>query len=297
MPRSLPWSPCMRERREHVREGPSHQGIAVREYGSAGPTVVILHGGPGAAGYMAPVARALSRDFRVLEPLQRASGGEPLTVARHVADLREVIRSRCGAVPPALVGHSWGAMLALACAAAHPGDSRCLALIGCGTFDPGSRSRLRERLERRMDENLRRRISRLEIDFPHPDERLRAAGDLLLPAYSHDPMTDRLEVESCDARAHQESWADMLRLESEGIYPAAFKAISAPVLMLHGEVDPHPGGEVRASLQPHLPQLQYHESPRCGHYPWIEREVHEDFFSLLREWLHERSAEGLHRRR
>ncbi len=269
----------------------SRQVIAVREYGSAGPTVVLLHGGPGAAGYMAPVARDLSGAFRVLEPLQRGSGAEPLTVARHVEDLREVIRSRCGSAPPTLVGHSWGAMLALAYAAAHPGDSRGLALIGCGTFDPVTRSRLRERVERRMDESLRRRISRLEIEYPDPDERLRVTCDLLLPAYSHDAMTDRFEIESCDARAHHESWADMLRLQSEGIYPAAFKAISAPVLMLHGEVDPHPGGEVRASLQPHLPQLQYHEWPRCGHYPWIERGVREDFFSRLGKWLHERSAE------
>ena len=33
--------------------------IEVRRYGSGGPTVMMLHGGPGAPGYMAPVALEL----------------------------------------------------------------------------------------------------------------------------------------------------------------------------------------------------------------------------------------------
>jgi pimeloyl-ACP methyl ester carboxylesterase len=42
---------------------------------------------------------------------------------------------------------------------------------------------------------------------------------------------------------------------------------------------------IRASLAPHIPQLEYHEWERCGHYPWLERAVRDDFFSLLRNWL------------
>ena len=33
----------------------------------------------------------------------------------------------------------------------------------------------------------------------------------------------------------------MLRLQTEGIYPASFAAIKVPVLMVHGTFDPHPG--------------------------------------------------------
>ena len=72
--------------------------IQVREYGTSGPMVLVLHGGPGAPGGMAPLARRLADSVRVLEPLQRGSGGEPLTVARHVADLHELVESRCGDV-------------------------------------------------------------------------------------------------------------------------------------------------------------------------------------------------------
>lgn len=266
--------------------------MQIRTYGTSGPLVVVLHGGPGAPGYMAPVARGLADSFRVLEPLQRGSGGEPLTVARHVADLHELMESRCGDAQPALVGHSWGAMLALAYAAAHPGRAGPLVLIGCGTFDPAARDRLRAIREERMDDSLRRRMERLPEEFPDPDERLRVMGNLILPLYSYELVTTDMEVEACDARAHHETWEDMLRLQEEGVYPTAFAVIDAPVLMLHGAVDPHPGRMIRASLKPHLPQLEYREWERCGHYPWLERAVRDEFFAVLREWLARHFTEG-----
>ena len=55
---------------------------------------------------MLPVACGLQDVFRVIEPFQRGSGNDPLTVARHVEDLHQVIVSQCGDERPALVGHS-----------------------------------------------------------------------------------------------------------------------------------------------------------------------------------------------
>jgi hypothetical protein len=85
--------------------------LFVREYPSSGPSVVALHGGPGASGHMAPVARGLAASYRVVEPFQRRSGSERLTVATHVADLHEVIEFYAAGSRPALLGASWGAML------------------------------------------------------------------------------------------------------------------------------------------------------------------------------------------
>ncbi|HSQ37662.1 MAG TPA: alpha/beta fold hydrolase, partial [Acidimicrobiia bacterium] len=83
---------------------------------------------------MAYLARDLADGFTVLEPLQRRSGAVPSTVSRHVEDLAAVLPE--GA---AVVGWSWGAMLGLSFAAAHPGRVRSLALVGCGTYDEASR--------------------------------------------------------------------------------------------------------------------------------------------------------------
>ncbi len=208
---------------------------------------------------MAQVARGLAASFRVLEPFQRPSGPEPLTVATHIADLRELIEASREAAPPALVGASWGAMLALAFAAAHPDLAGPLVLIGCGTFDPVSRASLHAVL----------------------DERKRAG----VPLYDCDPLPLEPEPSEFDARAHEETWNDMLRAQKDGLYPAAFSAILSPVLMLHGAFDPHPGPMIRDNLLPFLPQLEYREWERCGHEPWRERGVSEEFFQVLGSWL------------
>lgn len=247
--------------------------------------MLVLHGGPGAIGYVAPVARALGAEFRVLEPFQRrSSAGEQLTVARHIADLHELITACCPDGPPALVGSSWGAMLALAYGAAHPEACGPLVLIGCGTFDTEARHRMHATIAERTDEQLRRRLRRL-ASVSDPDERLERLANLLLPIYSCDLATTDLELVGCDAQGQHETWTDMLRLERQGIYPAALAALCSPVLMLHGAADPHPGQLIRASLEPYVARLQYCEWERCGHYPWLERAVRDELPETLRRWL------------
>ena len=247
--------------------------------------VVVLHGGLGASGYMAPVAQALSDTFRVLEPIQRGSGGEPLTVAQHVDDLHKLIEEQCGDLRPALVGHSWGAMLALAYAAAHPGRVNAVVLIGCGTFDLAARDRMKAVQAERTDDSLRQRLEQLPEEFPNINDQLRFRGKLIQQLDSYDPISTDEDDVVVDARANHETWQDMLRLQKEGVYPAAFTAIHEPVIMLHGDYDSHPGRMIRASLELYLPQLEYRELKRCGHYPWLEKAAHDEFFIILREWL------------
>ena len=200
--------------------------LYVREYGSSGPPVIVLHGGPGAAGHMALVARGLADLYRVIEPFQRASGNERLTVARHVADLHEVITVCAQGRRPALLGASWGAMLALAYAAAHADSTGPLVLVGCGTFDPATRAVMESTIAERMDNEIRARLKRAErLD---PNARLKASVAATALIYSYEPMTFPHEDDEIDARAHEETWADMLRLQTEGVYPAAFAAIKVP---------------------------------------------------------------------
>ena len=77
----------------------------------------------------------------------------------------------------------------------------------------------------------------------------------------------------------------MRRLQDDGTYPRAFAAIESPVLMIHGQYDPHPGKMIRDSLLPHVPQLEYRELEDCGHSPWIEKSARGVFFSGVCEWL------------
>ncbi|MBD3160665.1 MAG: alpha/beta fold hydrolase [Candidatus Eisenbacteria bacterium] len=268
--------------------------MRVRRHGASGARVIVLHGGPGAAGSAGPLARGLADSFRVEEPWQRGSGAVPLSVARHVADLHDLVRSDPAERRPGLVGESWGAMLALAYAVAHPEETGPIVLVGCGTFDPAARARLQRTLDERMDERIRERLRRLEAEGIDPAERLRLRYEAIHPLYDYDPVFEEPgggEDPPFDEAAHAETWDDMLRLQADGTYPAAFRAITAPVLMIHGAHDPHPGSMIRDGLSRWIPHLEYEELPRCGHRPWAERFARERFFARLRAWLRDRFAE------
>ena len=262
----------------------------VRRYGNSGPLVLVLHGGPAAVGDVAPVAKGLSGSFRAVEPWQRGSGGSPLTVARHIADLHELAVDLGGDSPVAIVGHSWGAMLALCYAAEHPGKAGPIVLVGCGTFDQSSRSMMQAIIEERMDDDVRERIQKLSSGSNDLAEQFVRTFKLTRHIFDYNPIgpyAEKEESEPFDLKAHDETWSDMRRLQDDGTYPNAFAAIESPVLMIHGQYDPHPGKMIRDSLLPFLPQLEFREFERCGHNPWIENSSRELFFSNICEWLEE----------
>lgn len=261
----------------------------IRLYGSTGNPVIVLHGGPGASGSAAPVARGLSNDFIVFEPWQRTSGRNPLSVARHVADIYELISSRCPGVLPALVGESWGAMLALAYAAKYPDNVGPLVLIGCGTFDVRSREEVMKTRQRRILKYIEKHpeySEDLQLTLQEQVIKWHAKTD----GYDCEPEETAKQVtaEPFDSKASAETWGDMMRCQKEGIYPQAFTAIKVPVIMLHGVYDPHPGTMIRDSLKRYVPHLEYYEFEQCGHSPAIEKYAKEAFFSVMRAWLKEK---------
>ncbi|MBN2133003.1 MAG: alpha/beta hydrolase [Sedimentisphaerales bacterium] len=275
----------------------------MRHYGTQGRRIILLHGGPGAPGYLAPLGRKLGERFRVIEPFQRRSSDEPLTVARHVADLRDIVASlSCEATAaskspaakespgrqyPVLVGHSWGAMLSLAYAAEHPHTISAVVLVGCGTCTQANRQLLEQTRAQRLSPDEQLKLAELARAGDDPDSHYAALGWLLARADSYNllPPTRDDDPLHCDARGGQETWANWRLLEAQGVYPQAFNAITAPVLMLHGHHDPHPGREIAAVLRQYVGQLEYHEFAHCGHYPWRERYARDEFFEVLTAWL------------
>ncbi|HYX51362.1 MAG TPA: alpha/beta hydrolase, partial [Ktedonobacteraceae bacterium] len=100
-----------------------------RKYGSSPYRVVVIHGGPGAAGSVAPVARTLGQTRGVLEPFQTAR-----TLDGQIEELRLVVEHNATR-PVILIGHSWGAWLSALVTATYPDLVRKLILIGSGPFE------------------------------------------------------------------------------------------------------------------------------------------------------------------
>ena len=61
----------------------------LRKYGQPSYNVVVIHGGPGASGEMAPVAKKLSKTHGVLEPLQTMN-----TIIGQVQELFSVLKEK-----------------------------------------------------------------------------------------------------------------------------------------------------------------------------------------------------------
>ena len=247
-----------------------------------------MHGGPGAPGSAAGLARALGEWFHVFEPFQRGSGDVPLTVTRHVEDLATFLDARIDGRDALIVGHSWGAMLTLAFAAAHPERATGLVLIGCGTFDVDARRRLEETRMGRLSSAQRDRLSAIAAEISDPNERMRAIAQVFQTADSVDPieeMADELRAIAPDMLACEQTWNDVVARQSRGEDPDSFVAIRRPVLMIHGADDPHPGAMIADGLRNRMPQLEYRELPRCGHTPWFERAARDEFFSILTAWI------------
>ena len=103
-----------------------------REAGT-GPGVVSLHANASTSGQWRGLMELLAPNFRVLAPDSYDSGKSPQWPSDRVIQLRdeveliEPVLTRAGS-PLALVGHSYGAAVALIAALANPGRVRAMAL-------------------------------------------------------------------------------------------------------------------------------------------------------------------------
>jgi pimeloyl-ACP methyl ester carboxylesterase len=108
-------------------------GLALTARGR-GPDVVLVHGALGDYRQWEPIGRALSRGYRVIAvrrrfhwPNPRPAGGVDYTFEAQSADLDALLQSL--GRPAHLVGHSYGAGVALLTALRHPELVRSLILV------------------------------------------------------------------------------------------------------------------------------------------------------------------------
>jgi proline iminopeptidase len=146
--------------------------LYAREVGG-GPPIIVLHGGPDFDHrYLLPDMDRLSDAFRLIYYDQRGRGlsadgvrPEEVSLASDIEDL-DTVRRHFGLPSATLLGHSWGALLALEYALRHPNRVSCLILMNPAPASSDDFTMLRKA-----------RIERLGADLG----RLKAAA--VTPAY------------------------------------------------------------------------------------------------------------------
>jgi pimeloyl-ACP methyl ester carboxylesterase len=272
-----------------------------RTYGTPPFRVAVIHGGPGAGGEMAPVARELSARRGVLEPIQTAT-----TLDGQVEELRALLEEH-GAPPLALAGYSWGAWLALIVAARHPSLVGKLILMSSGPFEARYVAALHETRMRRLDPEERAEFCALlealgdpaadrehpadgkhPADTEHPvdkDAALARLGALVHKSDAYDPLPDRAETVGLRGEVFAGVWAEAAEMRGSGALLALLGRLRCPVAAIHGRYDPHPAEGVRAPLAAARPDASFTLLERCGHTPWLERQARAAFYKTLEREL------------
>lgn len=268
---------------EETGETAMAQTETVKTYGSAPFRAAVIHGGPGAIGEMATVARELSSVCGMVEPLFTAT-----SIDGQVRQLRDALET-CQAAPAALIGHSWGAWLAVIFAARHPESVSKLILAGSGPFEACYASLITETRLRRLSEadaqEARAIMESLNTGSPGlPPARL---GELMASADTFDPLPPEPAGEHQEFRPEvlQSVWPEANALRKSGELLGMLGQIRCPVVAIHGDYDPHPAEGVRIPLLRCQSQARFVLLKDCGHDPWMERAAKEEFYDILRAEL------------
>jgi pimeloyl-ACP methyl ester carboxylesterase len=251
-----------------------------RKYGAAPYSVAVIHGGPGAAGEMAPVARMLSKKTGVLEPLQTA-----LSVAGQAEELKLLIEKN-SALPVTLVGYSWGAWLSMIFAAQNPLIVKKIILVSSAPFEEryadGIQAFRMKRLSTREIDEIDFLMDALENPIArNKDKIFIRIGELMSKTDAYRPLEDESGKTEINAGIFRSVWREASGMRSNGSLMETVKQVSCPVTAIHGDYDPHPAEGVEKPLSGVLKKFKFILLKNCGHTPWIEKEAREEFFRIL----------------
>lgn len=249
--------------------------------GRGAEPLLLCHGGPGLWDMFEDVAEMLGDLATVIRWDQRGCGRSercagPWTTERFVADL-DAVRRHFGVRRMTLLGHSWGARLALAYALAHPGRVNALVYVagmGIGPdtdWHPAYERNLLTRLGRNPEHLARWHELKGRAHLTEEEDRERAV--LQWSAEFADP-----ERGMAYARRMADPWFGVnaecnTSLNAEAKRAAdvhrACRALAVPTLILDGAQDIRPRFAVD-SLERALPDVRRVTLPDAGHLPWFE---------------------------
>ena len=253
----------------------------LRIYGSQPYRLAVIHGGPGAPGEMAPIARELASVAGVLEPLQTANSLEG-----QVDELHSVLKEH-GDLPLTLIGWSWGAMLVFIFTARYPSFVKKLILIGSAPYEEEYVEGIMITRLNRMSEARRAELFSLlgVLDDPNvkdKDASMARFGEMIAVADSYEPVPYENEVLGYSYDINQRVWREADEMRHSGELLALGEKIRCPVVAIHGDYDPHPAEGVREPLSRVLKDFIFILLEKCGHEPWIEKFARERFYEVLK---------------
>lgn len=291
------------EEQPALREGHipvTNARLYYREVGQGHP-IVILHGGPDfSCAYLLPDMDRLSDSFRLIYYDQRGRGKsaegvrpEDVTIQAEIEDL-ESLRKYFGLDSVAVLGHSWGGLLAMEYAIRH--EDRVSAMV---LMNPAPASRddyilFREERSRNAPADMEK-LAELAAGIAYQEGDPDAVADYYRVHYRaalKRPEDVGRVIESLTSSFTREgilrSWQieDRLmnqtwRVSGYDLLPA-LKQLNIPALVIHGESDFVPA-ICAEHIARAIPGARFTLLRDCGHFSYLERpeEVHREMVAFL----------------
>lgn len=215
----------------------------------AGEPILCCHGGPGLWDMFGTLD--LGSRYRLIRWDQRGAGRSdrrgPYTLERMVADV-DAVREHHGLAHVAVLGHSWGAQLALLYALAHPERVSALVYVSGVGLGHGWHAEFKRNFERVLGARHARWAELRETDRGEAEERELA----------------------------------VLQWTADFVAQGKQRAEAVPTLIVDGTADNRPRWAVD-SLEQALPAVTRVRLSGVGHVPWLE--APDEFRTALLDFL------------
>jgi proline iminopeptidase len=267
---------------------PSKARLYYREVGQ-GQSVVILHGGPDFDHrYLLPDMDRLSDSYHLVYYDQRGRGKsadnvqpEDVTIQSDVEDI-DRLRGHFHLDSIALLGHSWGGLLAMEYAIRYPERVSHLILMNTAPASHDDYMMFRQEYRKKLGDGIEemKALSSSAAYAEGDPDTVAAYYRIHYSAALKQPEHVGKVVESLRASFTKESilksWAIEDRLMDETWRSSAYdllpklKRLSMPTLVIHGDHDFVPI-EVSTHVAEAIPGARFALVKECGHFSYLER--------------------------
>ena len=254
--------------------------------GSGEDVVIVVHGGAGLPHeYFHPMLYNLSRYAKLVFFDRRAdmlsSTGKGMASVSELSDDIDALRKSLGFEKVTLLGHSFGATIAINYALQHPANVKRLILVSAAAAIENPYEGEKRILKRLSNvEMAAYRSSEGGTGAAKPCERVRMRYSVLYPHYFHKLVPYEFDRGVYTVYFDALSKKEALASESRGLdFRAQLSEIRVPVLVVSGRHDLVTPPDQSFQLANGLPQSRLVILEHSGHFPFFEENY------LFTEWV------------
>lgn len=252
-----------------------------------GQSILLLSGGPGiSSNQLSQISQQLGKNHKCLLFDQRGTGksltnpmdSTTINLNQSMEDINLLLKKQ-NLKKIAIIGHSWGAMLAMSYAFRYPGNVSMLVLMGPGPLDLSGYELLRDNITSRASKEEKTFMNKVEDSMAHGTvsrESLRTFHKTFLRLLFFDALkVDSLSelIRSTSNNAMQQLMLQDLNRIHYNIKPGISK-IEIPILVICGRQDPV-GLFSTFTIRELNKKVKIAWIEKSGHFPWVEQP---DFF-------------------